>query len=191
MRNERGNLHPDHGRMSRSRGKALYAAVALAAATFLAFLPTAPVVAHHGWSSFDTRRAFYVTGTVTYVRWGNPHSEVTLRIEKAGLPANWAARELPQGADERDGRATMASARPYEGEHSELHLVLVGPSWMERWGLNRPLRVGERIEAVGYVSANGADDLRPVMFWLADGQGVWQQLTAFPQRPEPAPQGRD
>ena len=122
------------------------------------------------------------------MRWGNPHSAVTLRIEKADLPATWAERELPPGAIESDGQATMASARPYNGEHKELHLVLAGPSWTERWGLNRPLQVGERIEAVGYLSANGGDDLRPVMFWLSNGQGIWQQLTAFPQRPERAPQ---
>jgi hypothetical protein len=58
---------------------------------------------------------------------------------------------------------------------------------MERWGLGRPLEVGEKIEAVGYLSASDTDELRPVMFWLASGQGVWQQLTAFPQSPEPAP----
>jgi hypothetical protein len=58
---------------------------------------------------------------------------------------------------------------------------------MERWGLNRRPEVGERIEAVGFLGANGGDGLRPVMFWLANGRNVWQQLTAFPQQPEPAP----
>jgi hypothetical protein len=84
----------------------------------------------------------------------------------------------------------MASARPYRGEHKELHLVLAGPSWMQRWGLNRELKIGEWIEAVGYLNAGGGDDLRPVMFWLEDGQGVWQQLTAFPRDPEPAAEKR-
>jgi hypothetical protein len=46
------------------------------------------VGAHHGWSSFDTRYAYYLTGTVTYVRWGNPHGEVTLRLQRASLPSN-------------------------------------------------------------------------------------------------------
>jgi hypothetical protein len=82
----------------------------------------------------------------------------------------------------------MASARPYTGPHKELDLVLAGPDWMDRWGLKRPLRVNEKIEAVGFLSAGAGDDLRPVMFWLTDGQGVWQQLTAFPLTPEPAPQ---
>jgi len=59
---------------------------------------------------------------------------------------------------------------------------------MERWGLRRPLRAGEKLEAVGFLNDGGdGDDLRPVIFWLADGQAVWQQLTAFPQPPEPAP----
>jgi hypothetical protein len=86
---------------------------------------------------------------------------------------------------------TMASARSYGGKHEELRLVLAGPSWMQRRGLNRALEVGESIEAVGYLGATDDDELRPVMFWLASGQGVWQQLTAFPQRPEPAPKSAD
>ena len=189
MWNVRANPRQGRGLALPSRRRSLLCATGLAVTLLLGLLPPAPVSAHHGWSSFDTRYAYYVTGTVTYVRWGNPHSEVTLRVQKAGLPADWAGRELPPGANESDGRATKASARPYTGEHEELHLVLAGPSWMERWGLDRPLQVGERIEAVGYLSGSGGDGLRPVMFWLANGQGVWQQLTAFPQRPEPAPQG--
>lgn len=143
-------------------------------------------MAHHGWNSSDTRYAYYASGTVTEVRWGNPHSEVHMTIEESELPADFRSRDLPPGADETNGRATLDSARAYEGEHDELHLVLAGPSWMERWGLERPLEVGETIEVVGYLGSADDHDLRPVMFWLEDGQGVWQQLTAFPDRPEPA-----
>ena len=81
----------------------------------------------------------------------------------------------------------MASARPYRGRRENLELILAGPSWMERWGLRRSLAVGERIEVVGFSATDGDAEFRPVMFWLADGQGVWQQLTSFPRRPEPAP----
>ena len=121
----------------------------------LAFLPVAPVVAHHGWGTFDTRHAYYVAGTIAKVRWGNPHSDATLRVEKADLPADWSKRELPPGANETNGRLTLASARPYIGDHRELHLVLAGPAAMERWGLSRPLAVGELIEAVGFLAPPG------------------------------------
>ena len=94
---------------------------------------------------------------------------------------------MPPGGNERDGKATLHSARPYGGPQKQLELVLAGPDWMARWGLMRALRVGERIEAVGFLNSGAADHLRPVMFWLADGQGVWQQLTALPPPPEPAP----
>lgn len=161
---------------------------ALAFAVVLGTLAVvAPLAAHHGWGTFDSRYAYYVSGPLTNVRWGNPHTEVTIRVKTVELPTDWESRALPPGANERNGRLTMASARPYNGRHKELHLVLAGPDWMERWGLKRRLEVGERIEAVGFVDAKGGDDLRPVMFWLANGQGVWQQLTSFPRPPEPAP----
>jgi hypothetical protein len=187
MSEKSGNLRHDGRLASPSRRRALLGGAGLAAVPLLALLPLASAAAHHGWGTFDTRYAYYVSGPITSVRWGNPHSEVALRVEKAKLPANWAERKLPPGAMQENGQLTMASARPYDGEHAELHLVLAGPGWMARWGLKRELRVGEWIEAVGYLNGTGGDDLRPVMFWLADGQGVWQQLTAFPQPPERAP----
>ncbi len=173
------------------RRKLQLVVVILASVFALALLPATQVGAHHGWSSFDTRYAYYVSGTLTDVRWGNPHTEVTLRVEETDLPADWAERELPPGASEEDGQLTMASARPYQGDHEGLHLVLAGPEWMERWGLNRELKVGESIEVVGFLNSEENQELRPVMFWLADGQGVWQQLTAFPQEPEPASANSD
>lgn len=145
-----------------------------------------PAAAHHGWSSFETTRAYYIQGTVTEVRWGNPHSEVTITVDQTDLPDGFRERPLPQGANQSEGEATMASARLYEGEHQEIHLTLAGPGWMSRWGLDRPLETGETLEVLGYLGAEDAHDLRPVMFWLEDGQGVWQQLTAFPSQPEPA-----
>jgi hypothetical protein len=69
--------------------------------------------AHHSWSSQDTRYAYYIAGEVTYVRWGNPHVEVHVRVDNNAPPADWLARPLPPGADERDGKDTMVSARAY------------------------------------------------------------------------------
>lgn len=181
----RSKIGSDTRAVTPSRRGVLLSGLGLAAAPLVSLLPT-PGLAHHGWNSFDTRRAYFAAGTISRVRWGNPHSEVRLRIDSTALPANWLERPLPPGANERDGRETIASARPYGGEHKELDLVLAGPEWMARWGLNRPLQVGEKIEAVGFLGAADDHDFRPVMFWLADGQGVWQQLTSFPTRPEPA-----
>ncbi|MFY1905376.1 DUF6152 family protein [Achromobacter xylosoxidans] len=152
----------------------------------LSFILASPASAHHGWSSFDTRYAYFASGTITYVRWGNPHSEVRLKVESTRLPTNWKERDLPPGADESSARTTMASARPYGGEQKELRLVLAGPGWMERWGLNRPLKVGEKLEVVGFLNSSQDRELRPMIFWLGNGQGVWQQLTSLPQQPEPA-----
>ncbi|WP_152625496.1 DUF6152 family protein [Pseudomonas amygdali] len=164
----------------------LSAALVLGVATTAA-THTATAWAHHGWSSFDTWHAYYVLGTVTYVRWGNPHSEITLKVDSTKVPKGLKERVLPMGADERSANATLASARPYAGEAKELRLVLAGPTWMEKWGLNRPLKEGEKIEVVGYLNSAEDHELRPMIFWLEDGQGVWQQLTALPQDPEPAP----
>lgn len=161
---------------------------------FAALLPLygatslAPALAHHGWNSFDTRYAYFIRGSVSDVSWGNPHSEVTLRVTGTALPQGLGERPLPPGADADIAAATLASARPYEGEHEEIHLTLAGPGWMSRWGLDRPLEEGETVEVLGYIGSADSDDLRPAMFWLADGQGVWQQLTSFPTAPVPASQ---
>lgn len=143
--------------------------------------------AHHGWSSFDTSKAYYLRGELTYVRWGNPHTEVRIRVDDTNLPEGFRDRALPPDADERYGRASFKSARPYDGDHEELMLVFSGPGWMSRWGLDRPLKEGEAIEVLGFLSEGDPRGLRPVMFWLSDGQGVWQQLTSFPTMPEPSP----
>ena len=47
------------------------------------------------WSSFDTRHAYYVTGTTASVRWRNPHNEVVLRLEGVELTVDCVNRKLP------------------------------------------------------------------------------------------------
>lgn len=161
--------------------------------TFMTIISAMPVLfapgtllAHHGWSSFNSRYAYYIKGEITYVRWGNPHTLVTIKVDETALPEGFRDRTLPAGANEQSGLATLASARPYEGEHRELRLVLAGPGWMARWGLDRPLETGEVLEVVGFLSNAESQELRPMMFWLENGQGVWQQLTSLPTDPLPA-----
>lgn len=151
-----------------------------------ALVPAGAAIAHHGWSTFDTRLAYYIRGEITDVRWGNPHSIVTISVDETDLPEGLRDRPLPEQAREADANATLASARPYEGEHSQIRLTMAEPSWMTRWGLDRPLEVGETLEVVGYLGSANDQDLRAVMFWLEDGTAIYQQLTSFPTRPEPA-----
>jgi hypothetical protein len=159
---------------------------ALKVTLLIGLLCTTQADAHHAWTSQDTRYAYYVSGVVTYVRWGNPHVEVHVLVDNSAPPADWLRRPLPDGADEQDGKDTMLSARAYNGKYKELHLTLAPPDWMRRWGFTRRIETGERIEAVGFVNVDGSEEMRPVMFW-AGGQGVWQKLLPFPTRPEPAP----
>ncbi|GAA3289946.1 hypothetical protein GCM10020295_03060 [Streptomyces cinereospinus] len=75
------------------------------AALGLAVVPAGPAAAHHGWEHYDTSAAYYVSGTVTDVRWGNPHPEVTLRVEGKQVPGDWADREIPRSwRTSADGR---------------------------------------------------------------------------------------
>lgn len=142
--------------------------------------------AHHTWNALDTRYAYYLSGTLEDVRWGNPHVEVHLRLGSRDVPAGFRDRALPPGADETDGRLSMLSARPYAGKDEVVVLTLAPPDWMARWGFNRRLEKGEKFEAVAFTNRSGAE-FRPVMFWVASGQGVWQKLLSFPNPPEPAP----
>lgn len=43
-------------------------------------LPASSVTAHHSWDEFDSRYAYYVSGILKDVRWGNPHVEVTIEL---------------------------------------------------------------------------------------------------------------
>lgn len=37
--------------------------------------------AHHGWGSYDTARAFTVTGSITRAAYENPHCEIEVQAE--------------------------------------------------------------------------------------------------------------
>jgi hypothetical protein len=48
----------------------------------LMLLVTAPVAAHHGWSSYDEAKALTVSGTFSDVNWANPHGTATMTWNK-------------------------------------------------------------------------------------------------------------
>lgn len=36
-------------------------------------------LAHHGWGSYDTAKAFTMSGPVTHLEWANPHAHLTMQ----------------------------------------------------------------------------------------------------------------
>lgn len=166
------------------------AAIAVVAVGLLAaLLPAGPAAAHHSWDEYETRTAYYVTGTLTEVRWGNPHVMVTLRPEDADLPEDWLDRELPEGLEEIGGLDTIASARPYDGRHGELEIELAPIESLAGWGLDRELEPGERVEAVGFLHRGDDGHLRAETIWVDGGEPIRQRLLSLPDRPEPASEG--
>lgn len=45
---------------------------------FAALLAAAPVVAHHGWGSYDAKQALTLETRLEAVRYTNPHAEVSI-----------------------------------------------------------------------------------------------------------------
>ncbi|RIH88130.1 hypothetical protein Mlute_00700 [Meiothermus luteus] len=89
-------------------------------------------LAHHGWSSYDTARAFSATGTITEVRFEFPH--VTLWLEVPATP-------------------TTPKRRWY--------VVLAPPSRMEARGLpSGSLRVGAQVTVMGYPHRSEPEEMR-------------------------------
>ena len=163
------------------------ATATLGLAAVLAVLPVGPAQAHHGFSDFDTDRLHYVSGTVSQVRWGDPHSYFNLTVD-GDLPADTPQLALPEQLRAPEDAGPINDAPSYPGSQSQLALVIAPPSFTGRWGLDRPLADGERVEAVGYIGRTHDDEFRPVVFWYDHGQPVNQVLgSELPARPLPVP----
>jgi hypothetical protein len=163
------------------------ATATLLSATMLLLFSAGAAQAHHGYDDFDTDRLYYIAGTVSQVRWGEPHSYFTLTVEH-GLPADTPERDLPDGLLDAADSDPINAAPSYSGSHDELAFTIAPPSFTSMWGLDRKLNDGERIEAVGYVGKSHDDEFRPVVFWVEDGQPVNQVLNEeLPATPLPVP----
>ncbi|HLU56342.1 MAG TPA: DUF6152 family protein [Pseudonocardia sp.] len=158
-----------------------------ALACALTLLLATPAAAHHGWDEYDTTAARYVSGTVVDVRWGNPHPDVTIEVDRpVAVPAGWADLDIPPELEEIGGREVLAATRPYEGGAAELHLDLAPVERLAAWGMEGEVRAGETIQAVGYLGRDDDTHLRPELIVLQDGQVVRQRSVPLPDAPRAA-----
>ncbi|WP_433441332.1 hypothetical protein [Nonomuraea sp. CA-141351] len=143
---------------------------------------------HHGWEEFHTEQPLYVSGTVTAVRWGNPHPEVQLRVSApVRLPAGLAQRSIPAELEALGGRDVLGRTQPFEGPADEVVLVLAPVERLSAWGMPDRVAQGERLEAVGYVSREHASEFRPELLVRQDGRAIRQRSVPLPDVPPPAP----
>ncbi|MDR7327147.1 MULTISPECIES: DUF6152 family protein [Catenuloplanes] len=183
MRLARRTVSHDRSRTGLGKPVSAFLAVALT----LIVVPAEPARAHHGFDDFDTDRLYYLAGTVSDVRWGDPHSYFRLTLDR-DRPADTPDLALPEQLQAPEDSGPINAAPSYGGSHDELEVVIAPPSYTGRWGLDRPLADGERVEAVGYVGRSHDDEFRPVVFWFENGTPVNQVLgSQLPARPLPVP----
>ncbi|TDC24533.1 hypothetical protein E1265_09360 [Streptomyces sp. 8K308] len=163
-------------------------ALSLLVASVIGLATANPAAAHHGWEEYDTTAAYYVSGTVSEIRWGNPHPEVTIELETpVSVPADWAELDIPPELEEIEGREVLDATRPYEGEAERLTMDLAPIERLSAWGLDGEVTEGERIEAVGYLGRDDDAHIRPELIVLETGQVVRQRSVPLPAMPEAAP----
>ena len=133
-------------------------------------LLAAPVLAHHGWSSFDQDKPLYLSGTLTQVRWQNPHAEAMLRVDATKLPEGFAARTLPAQQQSVDAAGILKKAQVPANAAGVWEVEFAPLSRMQQWGLSQPPRVGDRIEVIGYGLADGNKRVVRVEYLFVDGK---------------------
>jgi hypothetical protein len=120
-------------------------------------LLAAPVLAHHGWSSFDQDKPLYLSGTLTQVRWQNPHTEVMLRADAVKLPEGIATRPVPAQQQSVDAAGILKKVQVPANAAGVWEIEFAPLSRMQAWGLSQPLKVGDRIEVIGYGLADDSN----------------------------------
>jgi hypothetical protein len=138
----------------------------LAAALIVAAVPA---VAHHGWSSFDQNAPLYLQGQLTSVRWANPHAEGVLEVSKGlALPADFAKRSLPAQQQSVDAQAILSRTQVPQAAEGRWELEFAPLPRMDAWGV-APLKVGDRIEVIGYVGVPGKPKVMRVEYLIVNG----------------------
>jgi hypothetical protein len=135
--------------------------------TLLLALPL-PVLAHHGWNSFDGTQPLYLVGRADKVRWANPHVELDLvRDAAAALPADLAQRPLPAQTATVDGPGLLAKARLPKRFDARWAVELAPLTRMNAWAVPE-IKDGDRIEVLGFSFKDeaGSATLRAEYVWV-------------------------
>ena len=130
----------------------------------------APVLAHHGWSSFDQDKPLYLSGTLTQVRWQNPHAEVMLRVDATKLPDGITSRTVPAQQQSVDGAGILKKVQVPANAAGTWEVEFAPLSRMQAWGLSQPPKVGDRIEVIGYGLADENKRLLRVEYLFVNGK---------------------
>jgi hypothetical protein len=129
-----------------------------------------PVLAHHGWSSFNQDQPLYLAGTVKSVQWRNPHVEGVVTVaDDLKRPADLSERQMPAQRQPVDSAALLARTQVPADAAGDWEVEFAPLPRMEAWGVT-PLQVGDRIELIGYAGVPGKPKLLRVEYLIADGQ---------------------
>ena len=126
--------------------------------------------AHHGWSSFDQNRPIYLEGTVTEVKWRNPHAEFVLELPvELSLPADLVNRPLPAQTAGIDGEALLARAELPRRRERRWEVELAPLFRLSQWQLTE-LAAGTQVSVVGFTfkEEQGAPLLRAEYLFVGE-----------------------
>lgn len=131
---------------------------------------TLPALAHHGWSSFNQDQPLYIEGRVKSVQWRNPHAEAVIEVAPAlKLPADLASRKMPAQQQPVDGALLLPKVQLPAAAAGDWEVEFAPLSRMEAWKV-QPLKVGDRIELIGYAGVAGKPKLMRVEYLIVGGQ---------------------
>jgi Family of unknown function (DUF6152) len=73
---------------------------------------SAPLLAHHGGSEYDTKNPLTLKGTVTEFNWSNPHCQILLDVKQDdGKVVNWSFETLAPAVLKRAGWSPQSMHR--------------------------------------------------------------------------------